>query len=246
MSRAGRGLFAEKNGCPMKTKLIALEGIDGSGKGLQFAALKAALERRGRSVGTMDFPDYTGFFGKEIGKMLSGGGNVRADEADARSMALWYACDRFRAFRSFTDGEADFLLINRYVLSNAVYQSVRFREQNPGADAEAFAEWVFALEHAELGLPVPDIYFIFDVDAPTSKSNVAKKGRRQYTEDADVYERSESLMSGARELYLKLGKALPNARVIKCGTNGGMRAAEEITGELMGIIEERRLAAADK
>ena len=232
----------------MKTKIIALEGIDGSGKGLQFAALKAALVKRGHTVATMDFPDYNGFFGAEIGKMLSGGANVRADGVDAKSMALWYACDRLKAFGTFWDGEYDFLLLNRYVMSNAVYQCVRYlegngsRKQGPeavktGFDETGFTDWVFEMEHGQLGLPVPDIYFIFDVAPDTSKGNVAKKGRREYTERADVYESSENLMSGARELYLALGKAFANAHIIMCEDERGMRRPEEITGELMKVID---------
>lgn len=223
----------------MLTKIIALEGIDGSGKGLQFRALKAALEARGFSVGCMDFPDYGGFFGAEIGKMLAGAGGVRADEVDAKSMALWYACDRRQVFAAFRDGEYDYLLLNRYTMANAVYQGVRYQWQNPGAEAGAkgFAGWVFELEHESMGLPVPDIYFIFDVDAAMSRENVAKKGRREYTEQADLYEKSESLMSAARELYLALGGAYPNARVIRCADGGRMRPPEEITREMMEVIE---------
>ncbi len=49
-------------------------------------------------------------------------------------------------FRNYRDGEADFLLINRYVLSNAVYQSIRERDiSEPGSDNSAFADWVSVL-----------------------------------------------------------------------------------------------------
>ena len=55
-----------------KTKIIAIEGIDGSGKGVQYQLLRNALCARGYSVATRDFPAYDSFFGQEIGKLLAG------------------------------------------------------------------------------------------------------------------------------------------------------------------------------
>ena len=110
------------------TKIIAFEGIDGTGKTVQLQRLFERLTARGLSVLTLSFPMYDSFFGAECGRLLSGSGGVRANEVDQKSMALWYALDRFEAFREFDYSKADVLLINRYILSNAVYQSVRERD----------------------------------------------------------------------------------------------------------------------
>ena len=42
----------------MSGKLIVIEGLDGSGKATQAAALVKALERRGKPVRKVSFPDY--------------------------------------------------------------------------------------------------------------------------------------------------------------------------------------------
>ena len=104
-----------------KTRIIAIEGIDGSGKGVQYRLLRDALLARGYTVATRDFPAYDSFFGGEIGKLLSGAEGTRADQVDGKSMALWFALDRFESFRDYRDGATDILILNRYVLSNAVY-----------------------------------------------------------------------------------------------------------------------------
>ena len=57
-------------------KLIAIEGLDGSGKGTQSLLLSEALEREGYRVRTMSFPDYESegsapvrmYLGGELGK----------------------------------------------------------------------------------------------------------------------------------------------------------------------------------
>ena len=46
-----------------KTKIIAFEGIDGTGKSVQMEALKRRLEERGLRVGTLSFPDYGSLLG---------------------------------------------------------------------------------------------------------------------------------------------------------------------------------------
>lgn len=73
-----------------KTKIIAFEGIDGSGKTLQWDLLTARLRSEGYRVGTKSFPIYESFFGSQVGRLLRGQ-PLRADEVDSRSMCLWYA-----------------------------------------------------------------------------------------------------------------------------------------------------------
>ncbi|MDR1067456.1 MAG: hypothetical protein LBL35_08540 [Clostridiales bacterium] len=218
-------------------RIIAFEGIDGAGKTVQVNALKTRLEASGRSCVVMEFPRYDSFFGKEIGKALSGKSEVRADDVDAKSMALWYAMDRWSAFEDAagaageTPTETDFLLLNRYVLSNAAYQGVR-------SEDPLFYKWVFALEHQTLGLPRPDVYFVLDAGADISRKNVAAKGFRSYVGDeADVYERMGRFLENAREAYLNFAKILDNVMVIDCAEGGEMLAPDIISLRIWEALE---------
>lgn len=164
-----------------KTKIITIEGIDGSGKTVQFELLTKGLQDRGFTVQKRAYPVYDAFFGEQVGRFLSCSEGVSASTVDQKSMALWFAMDRFMDFRNYRDGEADFLLINRYVLSNAVYQSIRERDiSEPGSYNSAFADWVFRLEYDVLGLPRPTLNLFFDVDTECAGKNVDKKGFRDY------------------------------------------------------------------
>ena len=133
--------------------------------------------------------------------------------------------DRWAAFQNFDYSGFDVLLINRYVLSNAVYQSIRDRD----VDQPDILDFVLTLEHEQLKLPQPDLYLILDVDLSAAQSNVSKKGYRDYVGDEkDEYEKQDSIQIRARAKYLSFGERLPNVQVIPCMEAGALLPIEDI------------------
>ncbi|MBR3299508.1 MAG: hypothetical protein IKI64_09980 [Clostridia bacterium] len=222
----------------MKTRIITIEGIDGSGKTVQFELLASRLEALGFSVARRGYPVYESFFGEQIGKFLSGSGGVLATDVDQRSMALWFALDRFNDLKDYAGGESDFLLINRYVLSNAVYQSVR----DTDCGKPDIVDWVFELEYDKLGLPRPDLNIFLAVEAGCAKANVGKKGFRDYVgSGSDVYERSKTLQQRASDKYRELAERFDDIAIVECSENGEMRPIEAISDGIVQLLDERGL-----
>ncbi|MBP5730367.1 MAG: thymidylate kinase, partial [Clostridia bacterium] len=222
--------------------MIALEGIDGSGKSVQFARLKARFEALGKRVGVLDFPCYESFFGSQIGVFLSGSGSVSAADVDVRSMSLWYAMDRVKAFEQFDAKAYDVILLNRSTMANAAYQGSRVqleakkRGEDPQRALKAYIKWLFELEFDVLGVPKPDIFFIFDVPVSVSHANVAKKGRRDYVggEKADVYEKDMLLLTTVRHGYLTCSEMFDGVHIINCVNDSGkMRSREAISEQII-------------
>ena len=226
-----------------KTKIITIEGIDGSGKTVQFELLTKGLQDRGFTVQKRAYPVYDAFFGEQVGRFLSCSEGVSASTVDQKSMALWFAMGRFMDFRNYRDGEADFLLINRYVLSNAVYQSIRERDiSEPGSDNSAFADWVFRLEYDVLGLPRPTLNLFFDVDTECAGKNVDKKGFRDYIGSGrDVYEKSAGIQARARAKYREMSERFSDTVIIPCTENGAMLPPETISNAVFELLRERGL-----
>lgn len=118
-----------------------------------------------------EYPVYHSYFGGAVGQLLSGQAGVQADQVDGKSMALWFALDRWEDLQTYRDGQADVLLINRYVLSNGVYQSIR--EIDLGKPD--LVDWVFDLEYNHFGLPRADVFVFYDVEPAQAGENVLKK-----------------------------------------------------------------------
>lgn len=216
-----------------KTKIIAFEGIDGSGKGVQLKEAYERLLRRGYKVGILDFPVYDSFFGKEIGVFLSGKEETNAGNMDVKSMSLWYAMDRWLAFKNTDLSLYDIVLLNRSTLSNAVYQSNRACDEKK-SDLIA---WIHELEYGILGIPKPDMFIVFDVTTDNSRRNVSLKGHRDYVGDsADVYEKNWELLDKVRHGYMEVAKHFDNVWLLECTVDGKMRPIEEIAEEIESRI----------
>ena len=220
-----------------KTKVIAIEGIDGSGKSVQFARLKEAIEAMGHTVEAREYPVYSSYFGSLVGEYLSGSGGVKADTVDGKSMALWFALDRWEDMKNHRDGEYDYMLINRYVLSNGVYQSIR----DIDLGREDLVDWVFDLEYNHFGLPKADLFLFYDVATAQAGENVMKKGFRDYVggEKKDVYESSGGIQQRAREMYLATAERRDDIAVIQCMGPKGFRTIDDIAAETLEVLKQR-------
>lgn len=220
----------------MPMVVIAFEGIDGSGKTVQMYMLERALQQRKMRVDTLSFPVYSSFFGRQVGNYLTCAQGVSAADVDGKSMALWFALDRFEAFRDIRHEDIDVLLINRYVLSNAVYQSIR----DCDLGKPDLLDFVFELEHAHFKIPPADVYVYLDVHTKEAGENVLRKGYREYVGQAkDVYEAQTSIQQRAREKYLEYAQRLDNVLVIPCMHGESMKQEQDIAMQVEDALFKR-------
>src|ERR1700758_4432421 len=120
-------------------KLIALEGIDGSGKGTQLDLLVSDLAARGRTTLRISFPRYESSFGKLVARYLNGEFGA-LQTADPHFSALLYAGDRFEGRTELVDALAagKTIVADRYVGSNLAHQTARVAPQR----REEFLAWL--------------------------------------------------------------------------------------------------------
>jgi dTMP kinase len=171
---------------PPRGKLIALEGIDGSGKGTQLDLLASALEARKLPIYRISFPRYESFYGKLVGRYLNGEfGALTA--VDPHLSALLYAGDRLEAKPDIEAALASgkIVLADRYIGSNMAHQSARVSPEN----RDDFFAWLKHLEYVLYGLPAEDLVIYLRVPFEQAHRLVGLKSARNYTKlTRDIHE----------------------------------------------------------
>jgi dTMP kinase len=215
---------------------LALEGIDGSGKGTQAARLVETATARGHSVASFSFPLYDDNpFSRAIGRYLNGDlGSLEA--VHPTLSALLYACDRFHARPNLVRAieTCDLVVCDRYVASNLAHQG----SQLEGAEREELLEWLLEVEYGELQLPRPGLVVLLDAHPKLARELVAKKGARSYTSlEADILESDEAHGDASREIYLELARREGWHVVGTVGEDGSVRDVDEIAADIWAAVE---------
>ncbi|RFU91875.1 MULTISPECIES: dTMP kinase [Citrobacter] len=215
--------------------IIAIEGIDGSGKNTQANILAKKLSLHGKHVKLMGFPCYTDtLFGKEIGSYLNGefGG---INEVSPKLASMLYAGDRFEKKAEIIDAlnNDTIVIIDRYVASNIAHQSAKvFNEQR-----NELQKWIESLEFGVYSLPKPDINILLNLDASTSSLLVSMKNVREYTNKKyDLHEENSEYLSEVANVYRSLSENNDSWKVINCTESGVLKSIDSIAEEIYATV----------
>lgn len=198
--------------------LIAIEGIDGSGKGTQGRLLLERARREGLRAELLAFPMYDrSFFGREIGRYLNGEfGDLWS--VHPKLAATLYAGDRHESaaeVRRLLE-TAELVICDRYTASNQAHQAAKL----PAPERAEFFEWVERLEHEVLGVPRPDRVLFLDLPPEVTTGLVEKKAARSYTDrKADIHEGDAGYLGAVHAAYRELS-ARPEWVTISCIESG--------------------------
>jgi dTMP kinase len=211
--------------------LLALEGIDGSGKGTQAALLADRARAAGRTAATLSFPTYDGNpFAEAIAGYLNGEFGA-AGAVHPELASLLYAADRFHARGRLVDAIAahDLVICDRYVASNAAHQGAKLQ----GEERRRLLDWLAAVEYGEFALPRPDLVVLLDTPVAVAQTLVGRKGARGYTTlVADIHEADAAHITATREVYLELAERENWRVVLTAGEDGALRDVDEIADEI--------------
>jgi len=216
-------------------KLIAVEGIDGSGKQTQVRLLARELESRGHKVLATGFPQYDSWFGKMVGQFLNGDFGA-LDSVDPHFTALLYAGDRFECKQPIVAAlqNGDIVLADRYVGSNLAHQTARSAPEKRGE----FRAWIEHLEYGIYGLPRETLVLYLRVPPREAQVLVAKKSARAYTDAAhDILESNIRHLQDAANMYDQLSRG-SNWKTIECfdAASQAMRTPEEIAARVLAAV----------
>jgi dTMP kinase len=230
---------------PARGKLVALEGIDGSGKRTQLEMLARAMRTRGIAHATIGFPRYDGFFGRMVAQYLNGEFGTLT-EVDPHFSALLYAGDRLENKKLLENYLADgkLVLADRYIASNLAHQGARV----PARQLSQFLRWLEKLEYGIYGLPEEALVIYLRLPAAHAQKLVGKKRARNYTKRRrDLQEANLAHLQVAARIFDRLSRRR-NWATVECmsARTGSLRPPEDIHGEIMALIDCRIFAETEE
>ena len=211
-------------------KFIAIDGLDGSGKGTQSEKLVERLRGEGKRVRVLSFPVYESDSSVFVKMYLDGKLGDKPSDTNAYAASMFFAADRYVSYA--TDWKKDIedpntiVVANRYTTANAVHQLSKL----PEVEWESFLAWLWDFEFNKLGLPAPDLVLYLELPPALSLSLV--KSRSDTTgQKMDIHERDTAYMDKCYEAALYSCKKL-GWRQIKCYEGDTIRTREDIGEEI--------------
>ena len=189
--------------------LIALEGLDQSGKQTQAERVQDYVTGLGRECRLLSFPDYETPIGAEISKALHGDRDYAPDV-----MQLMYVANRYEWRAEITRWLAEGVVVvcDRYMASSIAYGEAQGLDPGWLRDIQRF-------------LPKPDLTILLDI-APETAAERKETGR-------DRYERDLVLLARVRDSYRRQASEDHWLRL------DGERPRDAVSADVVNAVETR-------
>lgn len=219
----------------MKSKIIVIEGLDGSGKATQTALLAQKLSDKGIKVRRLEYPDYDNPSSSLVKMYLGGEFGSKPEDVNAYAASAFYAVDRAAGFLG--DWKADYqsgtlFLCDRYCTSNIIYQMAKVSD----AERDAFIEWQADFEYDKLGLPRPDAVIYLDVSPDVSQKLMEKRYGGDQSKK-DLHESNLSFLLSCRKSALYAAEKC-GWKIIDCCENGDIKPIDKISEEIEKAVSD--------
>lgn len=218
----------------MAGKFIVIEGLDGSGKATQTEILRKNLQSKGNKVTKLTFPDYDNPSSALVKMYLGGELGDKPSDVNAYAASAFYSVDRVASYLQFWKNDYEtgsVILADRYATSNIIYQMSKL----PREEWDPFIEFQEDFEYNKLKVPKPDLIIYLDVEPDVSQKLLS--GRYKGDESKkDLHEKNLDFLLNCRKSALYAADKL-GWKKITCTANGEMRTIEEISKDIINIVE---------
>lgn len=227
-----------------RSKLIVIDGTDGSGKATQTALLVDYLNNHLKQIGSnkkvvhLAFPNYESTSATLVKEYL-------ADEhrlINTFQSSLFYTVDRVATFTKigedglslfdkFNNGDYIFIC-DRYTTSNILHQSYKLNKRQ----LNRFIKAVEFIEYKLCKLPKPDLVIYLDVEPEVSIKNIIKR----YDGDKSKMDAHENI-THLTEVYNKREVILDKLKWsrVDCSIDGEMRDIDSVHINVIDLVDDR-------
>lgn len=223
--------------------LVAIEGIDGTGKATQTELLVRRAQAEGLRAACLSFPRYGETLAAQAVRAYLDGTFGSLEQVDPQLAGLLFALDRFESRQLIADLQAanDLVVLDRYTGSNVAHQVSRA----PDARRAELRTWLERVERDVFGLPPADLTILLDLDP--GHAGAAVRRRAGETGDGaapDIHERDGGYLRASWEVYRALAQD-PGWAVVPCERPDGTRLApEEVADAVWARVSAARRARA--
>lgn len=217
--------------------LIAIEGIDGSGKGTQASRLVDSLRTSGLRAASLQFPRYNATrFGQAIGDFLNGRFG-ELNQVHPQLAAVLYAGDRFESRELLLSlmQENEVVVLDRFVGSNLAHQAAKL----DGEARTQLTDWIEQIEFGVFQLPKPSLTVLIDMSSKWSRELVGRKAARDYTtQEADLQEQDLPYLEKVRRCYQDLALAREDWSIVRgLAEDGTLRTIDDVGREILETVQ---------
>ena len=220
----------------MASKLIVIEGLDGSGKGTQSKLVYEELKNRGYKVKKLTFPDYDSPTSSLVKMYLGGELGDSPDAVNAYAASAFYAVDRVASYLKTWKKdyeECDYIIADRYVTSNIIYQMSKVAEN----EREEYIKWCEDFEYNRLGVPKPDVVIYLDMPPHVSQKLMSNRYAGDESKK-DIHEKNMNFLLSCRESALYALEKLSWIH-LSCAQGDTPKSIENIKQQIFDILDTK-------
>ncbi len=222
---------------PKRGKFIVIEGTDGSGKTTQLHKLREYLELKGVTVKTLDFPQYTKFWGRLVGRFLNGDFG-ELESVDPYLVSPIYLLDQAAMntdIRIWLD-KGYWVLSNRYVTSSMAHQTAKFWTSK---EKSRYLRWITNAAYKHMHFVKEDLVIVLWVDPAKARELAfgSRERKKKYAKRRDIAEEHKEHTHRAAQVYKYLCHKIRHWKLIECMKGSEMMGIEEIHGKIIKLLE---------
>ncbi|MEG2003218.1 MAG: deoxynucleoside kinase [Clostridia bacterium] len=215
--------------------LIAIDGLDGSGKETQTKLLLEYFSAQNIPYKYLTFPTYHDDWSRLVKLYLDGGFGQNPESVNAYAASTFFAADRYCSF--MIDWKSDYnngtvIVCNRYTTGNAVHQLSKL----PRDEWDSFINWLNDYEFNRLGLPKPDLVFYLCLPANIARKHITLRNK-ETGRKLDIHEKSPDHLEKSYEAAVYSANKM-GWHTIDCAKDDDMRSIQSIQDDIVKIVKE--------
>ncbi len=220
-------------------KLIAIDGVDASGKQTHTSMLYNKLLADGYNVRKISFPAYESPSSELVKMYLSGEFGENPDDVNAYAASSFFAADRFASFRTdwkeFYEKDDSIIIADRYASSNMIHQASKIDDLY---EKNKFLDWLFELEFEIYEIPKPDLTFFLDMPVSYAKKLMEHRDNKfDNTQTKDIHERNKDYLEKSYENACFIANKF-SWEHIHCVKDSDIRSIDEINNEMYDTVKK--------